>query len=255
MFDAASLPYIGCTMASTTGDAAHAPGHYFAIASVNVGLRTNAFTESDPGHGPGGSDPAGTDGSGSSRSTNFPMDSDSINFVLAMMPAILTNKAREAYSVTAPRIALDGQPYSYSSFAKWYGRSAAWRCWQEAERITDPRFLVASICRDGHICGYDGSKLCDSARVMVVASRHPSRLELHHVDYFHGVISGIPVCQTVVGEIDISACEMIAWDWGPAVRSFVLLKRRWRRCKWKKHIQSLCFPPEPSWFVHVARFL
>ena len=172
-----------------------------------------------------------------------------------MMPAILTNKAREAYSATAPRFALDGQLYSHSSFATWYGRNAAWRCWQEAERITDPMQLIVCNYRHGCIYGYDGSRLGGNARVMVVASNHPSRLEVHYVDYFHGMIDGIPVCQTVFGEIGISASETIAWGWGANVQPFVLLKRRWRRCKWKRHIQSLCFPCELSWFEHVARFL
>ncbi len=37
------MPYTAYAMVVGTGDADHGPGHYFAVASVNVGLATGAF--------------------------------------------------------------------------------------------------------------------------------------------------------------------------------------------------------------------
>ena len=58
-----------------------------------------------------------------------------------------------------------------------------------------PPFAEQELYRRGLHIGLDGSVLLDGSNVYAPYQRDLSQ-RLHQVDYFHGLIGGIPVCQT-----------------------------------------------------------
>ena len=112
--------------------------------------------------------------------------------------------------------------------------------------------------------------------VMVVNPYHENYLQALEIDYFHGAVYGIPMCEACLPalrhstdemEVDAAANELIAIRWGPALRFCILLQRQWRRWrsrytrKWMLDVERLCFAQKPAkiirphWFIHVAPFL
>ena len=84
----------------------------------------------------------------------------------------------------------------------------------------------------GIVVGLDGSLLFDNRSAYVLAW-HGMRAEDGHgpiqkIDYFHGLIDGIPVAQMYTKKEDVHATEMISTYGGFTVQRVINFQRRWR---------------------------
>jgi len=84
----------------------------------------------------------------------------------------------------------------------------------------------------GIVVGLDGSLLFGGLNAYVLA-RHGMRAEDGHgpiqkIDYFHGLIDGIPVAQMYTKKEDVHATEMISTNGGFTVQRVINFQRRWR---------------------------
>ena len=81
--------------------------------------------------------------------------------------------------------------------------------------------------------GFDGSLVGDSMDVYVLGNyrglREVYNFGVRKVDYFHGLIRGVPMCQMWETEECVSATEMINISKGYTVQRIIHLQRRWRR--------------------------
>lgn len=71
--------------------------------------------------------------------------------------------------------------------------------------------------------GFDGSLLRDGAEVYVLGGGGVRR-----VDYFHGLVDGVPMCPMEEDEADVSATQMINISKGFTALRITNLQRRWR---------------------------
>ena len=54
-------------------------------------------------------------------------------------------------------------------------------------------------------------------------------MRMQQVDYFHGLYQGVPVCQTMVGKINLSSSSMISTSiFNPTVRRITKIQRKFR---------------------------
>ena len=100
--------------------------------------------------------------------------------------------------------------------------------------------------------GFDGSLVQDNMYVYVLGNcranpfyhicgaKYRYRFGVGKVDYFHGLIRGVPMCQMWQTEETVSATEMINISKGYTVVRIIHLQRRWRR--WL-HRRSIAPPP------------
>ena len=73
--------------------------------------------------------------------------------------------------------------------------------------------------------GFDGSLVKDNMRVYVLTN--PCR-GVQRVDYFHGLVDGVPMSQLCGDEADVSATEMINISKGYTTVRIIHLQRRVR---------------------------
>ena len=78
--------------------------------------------------------------------------------------------------------------------------------------------------------GFDGSLLSDGAEVYVLGGGGVRR-----VDYFHGLVDGVPMCQMEDNEEVVSATEMINISKGFTALRITNLQRRWRFAKARRY--------------------
>ena len=81
--------------------------------------------------------------------------------------------------------------------------------------------------------GFDGSLVRDGMDVYVLGNycglRKVYKFGVRKVDYFHGLIDGVAICQMRDNEEDIFATEMINISKGYTAVRIIHLQRRWRR--------------------------
>ena len=75
--------------------------------------------------------------------------------------------------------------------------------------------------------GADGSVIRDGNRVYVINTLLEEKIQT--VDYFHGCIGGLPICQIVWDDSDYAASDLISCDRGFVVRRITHLQTRMRR--------------------------
>ena len=63
----------------------------------------------------------------------------------------------------------------------------------------------------------------------ICGAEYRYRFGVGKVDYFHGLIRGVPMCQMWQTEENVSATEMINISKGYTVQRIIHLQRRWRR--------------------------
>jgi hypothetical protein len=97
-----------------------------------------------------------------------------------------------------------------------------------------------SLYNQGIQIGFDGSLLRDGAEVYVLCCAYDgfdgSLLSdggggARKLDYFHGLINGVPMGQMEEDEADVSATEMINMSQGFTALRITNLQRRWRCAK------------------------
>ena len=98
------------------------------------------------------------------------------------------------------------------------------------KRPLDERWLF----RRGVVVGFDGGLLSSDMRVFVVPRYRmypyscPSEETIQEVDYFHGLIDGMPVAQMAGDEMDMPAIAFIGSN-GFVGKCVTHIQRRWRR--------------------------
>ena len=101
--------------------------------------------------------------------------------------------------------------------------------------------------------GADGYFIDDGHHVYCLLE--PLEMRMQQIDYFHGLYLGMPVCQTMVGKLDISSSSMISRSiFNPTVRKITQLQRKFRSRFSGQDFQDprtgriWCYHPSGVWY-------
>ena len=87
--------------------------------------------------------------------------------------------------------------------------------------------------------GFDGGLVDDMMHVFVVPRYRCSHGQaIEEIDYFHGVVGGMPMCQTMEDEIDYPAIALVGSS-GFVGKCVIHIQRRWRGLRAKRYGKSM----------------